>query len=215
MDHQALKTRHRQEREGHHPNLTLRVHRALSWLNRAEQEDDLDGRFIFLWIAFNSAYATDIDEQFRLSEQSTFKAFLDKLCALDTANLIENLVWSEFSGSIRALLDNPYVFQSFWDNQNGKISEQQWTERFASGRRTAQQALANRNTAAVLGVLFNRIYTLRNQVMHGGATWNSSVNRDQLRDCANLLAKLVPVIILLMLDNPETLWGDACYPVVA
>lgn len=105
MDHQALKTRHRQERESHHPNLTLRVHRALSWLNRAEQADDVDGRFIFLWIAFNSAYATDIDAQYRLSEQSTFKAFLDKLCALDTANLIENLVWSEFSGSIRALLD--------------------------------------------------------------------------------------------------------------
>lgn len=104
---------------------------------------------------------------------------------------------------------------ALWDNQNGKISEQQWTERFASGRRAAQQALANRNTPAVLGVLFNRIYTLRNQVMHGGATWNSSVNRDQLRDCSNLLGKLVPVIILLMLDNPETLWGDACYPVVA
>ncbi|MNF95795.1 hypothetical protein D3C84_785640 [compost metagenome] len=100
------------------------------------------------------------------------------------------------------------MFQSFWHNQNGKISEQQWTERFANGRRTAQQALANRNTAAVLGVLFNRTYALRNQIMHGGATWNSSVNRDQLRDCANLLDKLVAVIILLTLDNPETLWGE-------
>lgn len=214
MDYQALKTRHRQERDGHHPNLTLRVHRALSWLNRAEQADDADGRFIFLWIAFNSAYATDIDDQYRLSEQETFKAFLEKLCALDTSNSIEKLVWSEFSGSIRALLDNPYVFQSFWDHQNGKISEEQWEARFASGRRSAQSALTSRNTATVLGVLFNRIYTLRNQLMHGGATWNSSVNRDQLRDCGNLLGKLVPLIILLMLDNPDTLWGDACYPVV-
>lgn len=50
--------------------------------------------------------------------------------------------------------------------------------------------------------------------MHGGGTWNSSVNQDQLRDCANLIDKLVPVIILLMLDNPDTLWGDALYPVV-
>lgn len=215
MDHQALKTRHRLERDNHHPNLTLRLHRALSWLNRAEQAEDVDGRFIFLWIAFNSAYATDIDEEYRLSEQATFRAFLEKLCTLDQAKLIENLVWSEFSGSIRVLLDNPYVFQSFWDHQNGKITEQQWKERFASGRKTAQQALASRNTAAVLGVLFNRIYTLRNQIMHGGATWNSSINRDQLRDCTNLLSKLVPAIILLMLDNPDTLWGDACYPVVS
>ncbi len=47
MQFQVLKQRHRQERESQHPNLRLRVHRALSWLDRAEQADDLDGRFIF------------------------------------------------------------------------------------------------------------------------------------------------------------------------
>lgn len=215
MQYQALKERHRQERDQQHPNLSLRIHRALSWLNRAEQADDADGRFIFLWIAFNAAYATDIDEQRRLSEQETFKAFLEKLCSLDKSHRIEKLVWSEFSGGIRMLLDNPYVFQSFWDHQNGKINEEQWKERFASGKRVASAALASRNTPTVLGVLFNRIYTLRNQLVHGGATWNSSINRSQLRDCCNLLGKLVPLIILIMLDNPDTLWGDACYPVVA
>ena len=40
------------------PGLSLRLHRALSWLNRAEQlADDPDSQFIFLWIAFNAAYA--------------------------------------------------------------------------------------------------------------------------------------------------------------
>lgn len=214
MQYQALKERHRQERDNQHPNLSLRVHRALSWLNRAEQADDVDGRFIFLWIAFNAAYATDIDENRRLSEQETFKAFLEKLCSLDKSHSIEKLVWSEFSGSIRVLLDNPYVFQSFWDHQNSKISEEEWKDRFAGGKRAAQLALASRNTPAVLGVLFNRIYTLRNQLIHGGATWNGRVNRDQMRDCGSLLGKLVPLIILLMLDNPDTLWGDACYPVI-
>lgn len=177
MQYQALKERHRLERDQQHPNLSLRIHRALSWLNRAEQADDTDGRFIFLWIAFNAAYATDIDEQRRLSEQETFKAFLEKLCSLDISHSIEMLVWSEFSGSIRVLLDNPFVFQSFWDHQNGKISEVEWKERFSNGKRAAQQALASRNTPAVLGVLFNRIYTLRNQLIHGGATWNGSQPR--------------------------------------
>lgn len=214
MDYQSLKTRHRNERDAHHPNLALRVHRALSWLNRAQQAEDVDGRFIFLWIAFNAAYATDIDEQHRLSEQEAFKAFLQKLCTLDTEHLIEKLVWSEFSGSIRALLDNPYVFQSFWDFQNGKINEAMWEERLRNGKRSAHAALADRDTAKVLGVMFNRIYTLRNQMIHGGATWYGSVNRTQLRDCSNLLAKLAPLVILLMLDNPKTLWGDACYPVI-
>ena len=47
---------------------------------------DEDGRFIFLWIAFNAAYATEIDERYRLSEQATFRAFLQKLADLDAAN---------------------------------------------------------------------------------------------------------------------------------
>jgi len=214
MQFQVLKQRHRQERESQHPNLRLRVHRALSWLDRAEQADDLDGRFIFLWIAFNAAYATEIDDQRRLSEQETFKAFLQKLCALDKKMRIDALVWQEFSGSIRVLLDNPYVLQSFWDHQSGKIDEATWRNRFAGGKRAAQQALASDNTPTLLGVLFNRLYTLRNQLIHGGATWNGSVNRGQLRDCASLLGKLVPLVIELMMDNPDTLWGDACYPVV-
>jgi hypothetical protein len=106
MDYKVLKARHRAERTTHHPNLALRVHRALSWLNRAEQlADDPDGRFIFLWIAFNAAYATEIDERFRLSEQETFRAFLRKLVDLDDRGRIAELVWTEFSGSIRLLLD--------------------------------------------------------------------------------------------------------------
>ena len=84
--YQALKTRQRAERETYHPNLGLRVHRALSWLNRAEQSgEDLDGRFIFLWIAFNAAYATEIDERYWLSEQATFRDFLRKLIDLDSS----------------------------------------------------------------------------------------------------------------------------------
>ena len=36
----------------------LRVHRAISWIGRAEVcGTDADAKFIFLWIAFNAAYA--------------------------------------------------------------------------------------------------------------------------------------------------------------
>jgi hypothetical protein len=215
MDYLALKTRHRAEREGHHPNLALRLHRALSWLNRAEQTaDDPDGRFIFLWIAFNAAYATEIDERLGLSEQETFRAFLEKLVGLDSHERIAELVWNEFSGSIRLLLDNQFVFQDFWSFQNGALPEAEWQRRFAGARRAAHRALAQRDTVTVLRIALSRIYVLRNQLIHGGATWNSSVNRNQIRDCVNLLGKLVPLVIEIMLDNPEATWGNACYPVV-
>jgi hypothetical protein len=35
-----------------------------------------------------------------------------------------------------------------------------------------------------------------------------------LRDCVNLMAKLVPVVIAIMMSSPNALWGDAVYPVV-
>lgn len=114
MDYATLKARQRLERDQHPESLALRVHRALSWLQRAELADDPDGRFIFLWIAFNAAYATDIDPQYRLNEQDAFKAFLGKLCELDTGKQLDQLVWQHYPQAIRVLLDNPYVFQSYW-----------------------------------------------------------------------------------------------------
>lgn len=214
MDYETLKKRHRQERDDYHPNLSLRVHRALSWLQRAEQADDADGQFIFLWIAFNAAYATDLHEEYRATEKLVFAEFLEKLISLDNQRQLATLTWEEFPGSIRVLLNNRYVFQGFWDFQNGAISQQDWEGHFDRARVAAQIALGKQDTTAVLGITLNRIYTLRNQLIHGGATWGSSVNRDQLRDCVAFMSKLVPVILTIMMDSPDTLWGDACYPVV-
>ncbi len=39
----------------------IRPHRAISWLARAEAEaSNYDARFVFLWIAFNAAYAREL-----------------------------------------------------------------------------------------------------------------------------------------------------------
>lgn len=51
--------------------------------------------------------------------------------------------------------------------------------------------------------------------MHGGATYNSSANRDQIRDCTALLESVVPTIIEIMMDGADELWGDAVYPLVS
>jgi len=214
VNYDQLKARHRAERENYHSNLNLRVHRSLSWLLRAEKSEDLDGRFIFLWVAFNAAYATEIDEQYRTSEQSSFRNFLERLSSLDASRHLEQLTWTEFPKSIRVLLSNRYVFQSFWDFHNDKISKEEWEGQFERANVAAQTALGKQDTPTVLGIALSRIYTLRNQLIHGGATWNSSVNRDQLRDCVALMEKLVPAILIIMMDHPKTLWGDACYPVV-
>ena len=84
LEHASLKQRQRAEREGWPDGLGLRVHRALSWLDRAEQCSDLDGRFIFLWIAFNAAYAQDLSAMEVSREQQRLNRFLEKLVSLDS-----------------------------------------------------------------------------------------------------------------------------------
>lgn len=214
LDFATLKRRQREEREGYPTNLGLRVHRALSWLDRAERCEDDDGRFIFLWIAFNAAYANEIYDQERSPEHKVFGRFLNKLVDLDKDDALYELIWTEFSSSIRVLLDNQFVYQPFWDFHNDLIEEEQWKAKFEGAKVAAHKALAGHKTTTVLAIILSRMYTLRNQLIHGGATWNSRVNREQLRDCSAFLGKLVPFVIKLMMDNPDTLWGDACYPVV-
>ncbi len=215
MSYDALKARHRAEREAWPQPLSLRVHRALSWLNRAELEtEDDDARFVFLWIAFNAAYANEIPDRHKFTEQGLFQAFLGRLVDSDEEQRLYQLLWREFPTSVRMLIDNQYVFQPFWDFHNGKPGAEDWQAEFDRSKAAAHHALGRQDTLKVLGIVFNRLYTLRNQVVHGGATWNGSVNRSQMKQGADLLGKLVPTVIWLMMERPEGVWGEACYPVV-
>lgn len=215
MHYAQLKARQREVRDSLPEEVGLRVHRALSWLGRAEQEgDDQDARFVFLWIAFNAAYAKELAERSNFGEKGLFATFIRRLVELDTEKLLYHTVWEEFAGSIRLLIDNRYIFQPFWDHQNGRVTEEEWKEAFDRSRHVAKAALAKMDTARVLVIVFERLYTLRNQLVHGGATWNSQVNRNQVRDGANILYKLVPAIIHIMMESADVAWGKPCYPVV-
>ena len=123
-----------------------------------------------------------------------------------------------FPGPVRVLLGNQYLFQPFWDARNHPHSDgsipQHWREAFDDARQRVQRALAQQDTERVLYEVFVRLYTLRNQLMHGGATWNSSVNRAQVRDGRALLARLLPVMLGVMMSNPVQFDGRPFYPVV-
>ncbi|HCH0716088.1 TPA: hypothetical protein NKO89_000056 [Vibrio parahaemolyticus] len=213
-NYNELKQRQRNERSDYSPNLGIRVHRALSWLNKAEQCTDDDSKFTFLWIAFNSAYAQEFEQKLVYGEKGLYQEFLDKLVSVDATNKLHNIVWSEYAGTIRLILENEFILQSYWDFQRERISEQDWKNHRSKAKTAASKALGQCNTAVVLSILFSRLYTLRNQIIHGGATFNSSANRKQLRDCTSILEMLIPNIIELMMDNKSVLWGAPVYPLI-
>jgi len=91
MNARTLKEQHHQVRDGQPEALRMRIHRAISWLARAEQEkEDLDACYIFLWIAFNAAYASEFGFEQKECEQVR-----------------------QFTGPIRTLIENRFVFEPF------------------------------------------------------------------------------------------------------
>ena len=132
----------------------------------------------------------------------------------DEEKLLYRAIWDHFPKSIRLLINNKFVFQPFWDYHNGLNEEADWLNRFARSQASANRALGRMNTKKVIAIMFERLYVLRNQLIHGGATWNSSTNRSQVIDGAQIMGLVVPIIIHLMMGRPNQLWGDPCYPVI-
>ena len=202
-----------------------RMRRAYAWIRRSEQDDTEDiERFMFLWVAFNAAYGNEaalrdfVDwEEGRKSESQHFMVFLENIVGQDGSGALERIVWEEFSGPIRVLLNNHYVFHPFWKSVWDLKSERDWKRHFKSEKNRVRKALSKRDVLTILSVVFRRLYTLRNQIFHGGTTYPSGFGRTQIRDGSRIMASLVPAIIDIMQhdlsrDSDSETWGKVAYP---
>jgi hypothetical protein len=110
MSYARLKARQKAEKSTQSASVTLRLHRAISWLGKAENErSDADARFIFLWISFNAAYASEALEP-DMTEKRGFQKFPRTLIKLDRDNRNSHLARKQFSKTIRVVLVNKHVF---------------------------------------------------------------------------------------------------------
>lgn len=212
-----------------------RLRRAESWFERSRkagsdadqatsQEDTtafLSEQFIFLWISFNAAYGQELFVDHNDSpnpvEKKKFNDFLGKILARDSRGEIETILWNTYSGPVRILLDNQYVFGPFWNWVRGEPDTEDWEQRFMRSKSSANRALGRRNVQRVLREVFSRLYELRNQIFHGGVTIASGWGQSQIRDGSQIMASLIPTILEIMRadieDNPGSeLWGKVAYP---
>jgi hypothetical protein len=214
----------KQELRAHRDDFTqvhgTRLHRSLSWLKAAGeqlQSDNVDQAFINLWISFSACFYIEGEEP--------IAPFIEKLVALDDQQRIYTCLWNEYSGSVKALIKNPYVFAEFWQAQRLKgdqkdthevleATESAWRIRFDQSSVEALNCLSRKKVAPLFSIVLDRLYVLRNQVLQGGATYQSQVNREQVNDGVVLLASIMPIIISIMLSSSEEDWGDIAYPVI-
>ena len=182
-----------------HP-LRRRLRRSLSWLERADSGKlDDDVRYIFLWVAFNAAYADarnlrSLDEP--PGEAGRYTRYFKKLTEEENdKNRIYNILKCKLMNVSRSLVENKYVFQGFWDFlDDGWFNEDKWKKsiygrRFEDDRKKVRKLLglgdqlgsmqaalqevdiaSREDTICTLEILFKRLYVLRNQIMHGSAT---------------------------------------------
>lgn len=213
MSVSAMKARLKRDADKYPESTRIRLHRALSWLGRAEREaKDPDAAFLFLWIAFNAAYAREFGQG--ENERQRLTEFITTLLAEDRDKILHTLVFQQFSGPIRTLIGNKFVFEPFWRALREHDSSNRWETSFTSSHKAALASIMQGDTATVLSIVFDRLYVLRNQLVHGGATWNSSINRAQVTDGVRILWAVIPSILHIILERSDFEFGDVLYPVV-
>ncbi|MFM8472719.1 MAG: hypothetical protein ACKOBV_04235 [Candidatus Kapaibacterium sp.] len=215
LSYAVLKERHRAERDTWPTTVSLRIHRALSWLQRAEQEaGDPDAAFIFYWIAFNAAYAREIEEgKVVTGEQGRYDAFIRMLVSTDRKKRIHAMVFEEFSDALKNLIGNKYVLAEYWQHHAAGTPDVDWETALQNDIRKAHGAVHHGEVYTYTRLVLSRLYVLRNQIVHGSATWNSSANRAQTQDAAQVMRSFVPLMIDIMMDDPDQDWGEPLYPV--
>ena len=200
-----------------HDDVTLRIHRALSWAEKglsAKESDDPDAACIFFWIAFNSMYARRTDNYSENQEQRDFLQFLQQVGNLDRKREVTGAVrdcWDDAKGG---LIDNRYVFKGFWTQGPGGSGGNRWKEDFDKEIHQVDSAARHDDYLPALRALFDRLYVLRNQLHHGGSTQSGSLNRRQVEAGAAVMAQIIPKIIGVIIDNPDAGWGSPYYPPV-
>jgi hypothetical protein len=60
--------------------------------------------------------------------------------------------------------------------------------------------------------ILQRVYVLRNQVIHGAATFESSMNREQMKVCNTFMYGFLLRVINVMIKNNTKDWGQINYP---
>jgi hypothetical protein len=192
-----------------HQNWQIRVHRALSWFERAidtDADDQPDGRLLYGWIAFNALYGRwDREAGFPAPDMAAWRDFLKSVLQHDAdGKMAESL--RRLREPILQLIENKFVDARFWQDpeQPGNL------------RRRYHEALSlfvERRWLSLATMAMERVYVFRGQLVHGAATRGSELNRATLRQTRDVLEGLMLPILEIVIERAcNDDWPPLCYP---
>ncbi|MDM1261443.1 MULTISPECIES: hypothetical protein [Acinetobacter] len=188
-------------------HFNLKIQRSLSWFKKALSLDqELDFKFMSLWIAFQAIYREDAASP----PAAQLQQFFQLLHQQDETRKIDYVLWEKYQQQIQALLAHPYTHPEFWAYQHLQLTRDEWQQRAAQEQIDLQQTLQNKQSVALLMAVFKRFDSLRHQFASGGANYNSLLNRDILAGATSIFAALIPSFIQILLEYPASI--DSAQP---
>ena len=175
-----------------------RVRRARSWLRKSKRASSDVETFLYLWISFNAAYGRTADDGRPADENGRGsceidmqRRFLGKICEQDRSTrwLQAVVVEKKCAKAIRDLIENEFIYEPYWTCVRAKRpfdSEKFKEENRGIDRSVTSGSLDPRHA---LPKIFERLYTLRNQVVHGAVTVRKGWGRRQLRDGRRIMGE--------------------------
>lgn len=195
-------------------NIRLRIHRSLSWLDRAaevracEGASAADDELIFTWTALNSLYGYWLPERNEPAPDiQSLEDFIDQVFDIDREELLVAFT-NQHRDQILEVFDNQFLARQFWN-----APSLQAADRRTSLGNQARSWFVEGLHKLILEKLLRNVYYLRCQLVHGAATRGSTLNRDTLGQCLAAIRPLAPRMIQVVIDHGlDADWGPACYP---
>jgi Apea-like HEPN len=192
-----------------HP-LAVRVHRAFSWLEAAENSsaEVPDVRLILSWIGFNALYGSWNSAKGEPEPDFfTLKKFVSLILAIDKDNVLPDTLCIQ-RPRIANLFHDRFVSDYYWKTIGKKASFS--VER---GRYLCDRLFAEKKWLMLLDELFQRIYLVRCQLVHGASTHGSSLNRKAVAESAGVIDQLLRSTLRVVIDHGlGQNWDNLCYP---
>ena len=185
----------------------IRIHRALSWGKASTFEERIDEKLIKLWISFNALYGSGF------TEFSEVRSFLENIISVDNDILLKKSL-IEKSNTIKNFIYIPELYRAYWDNEKETRDERERKVSTIIEKKLGKYIEFIRtgiDADDILFDVFDLIYLLRNQIFHGSASYDSSENQQTKKNCIEILELFIPIIIEIMINNPDFNWHEVKY----
>ncbi len=203
--------------EDREEDLRIRIHRACKALKQAERiergseaKSAVDAALVFRWVALNSLYGRwDESTGTPMKDRIALDKFTTQACRVDKEGRIAASLES-LTGEAKELLESPFLISRFW--RDGEWDNVRPNRGLAAKFRN--EVMEDRASAAVHRLLI-AVYFLRCQIVHGGATLGSGMNRVTVEPAAKVIKLLSSQLVAVVAAHGlEMEWGELCYPPV-